>query len=888
MNKYAITGIALRFPQANSPQELFNNLLKGKTSFRHLTSKEYDKSPYRNDENFIPITSSIEHPLNFDKDFFNMSGLEAKITDPQQRIFLTCCYEAMEDASLFENSKQKIGVFASTAQSTYLLNQILAIKANSKKFDYSTFIGNVTDFNPTRVSYKLNLTGPSMAIQSGCSSSLVALNEACQNLHNNYCDAAIVGGVSIAFPLNSGYSYKNGSTFSKSGNIRPFDKDADGMVTGNGCGVIVIKELQKAKLNGDHIYAVISGIGITNDGNSKIGYTAPSVHGEKSAIQMALKNSNINPEDIDYIETHGTGTKLGDEIELRALDQAYNFHSPHQIGSLKSNIGHLDTASGIAGLIKAALILQHNKIPRSVNFNSPNPQLESSNLFIESHKNINLTPKRKHYVGVSSFGIGGTNMHVILENDLNSSSSKSYDKQDFVIQVSAKNTYSLQSFKSKLLNYLEQHTNLRIEDIARTLNYGRKEFKLKECYIANSTKDFIEKLKDSYTTNQHKSPNIVGKFISLPTYSFQEKLFILEDSTNFKNNTQTTNILETICNIWKSSLDEEVSENSDFFELDGDSLIAVDIIENINKVFNSKLSTEDLLNNPTPKKLTTKLKSLLKRNSANNVVNLRKGASNNKNLFLFHPAGGSTFCFKQLVDMMENHNYNIYAVSFPSNIKDTISLHDLAKFYLHETLSFQKNDSFLLGGYSFGGNIAIEVARQLESLGKNVNHVFLIDSLVPNAYPDSAPSDSEYLHLFPLAWNMMTDPQSKIDKLGEHSYDNIDSAIAHLRSLNKIPSSISDEKVNELFNIWINNHKALIHQNTEPINTNLTIFSAINSMPKIMYHSMHMNETTPFEWNNYSNGDIKIIPISGNHFTLMSDRNNLGKLARSFDKELDL
>ncbi|KEK15819.1 beta-ketoacyl synthase N-terminal-like domain-containing protein [Limosilactobacillus reuteri] len=889
MKKYAIIGIALDFPQAHSTQELFNNLLNGKTSFRKLTPQERKLSPYFNDKNFVPITSSIDNPFNFDNNFFNMSNSEANITDPQQRIFLKCCYNAMEDASLFSNLNQRIGVFASSAQSTYLLNQILTSKGNSRKFDYSTFIGNVTDFNPTRVSYKLDLTGPSMAIQSGCSSSLVALNEACQNLSNDICDVAIVGGVSISFPLNSGYSYKTGSTFSRSGHMCPFDEKSDGMVTGNGCGVIIIKDLKKARINRDNIYAIISGIGINNDGNTKVGYTAPSIVGEKNAIKEALNTSKIIPEQVDYIETHGTGTKLGDQIEVRALKQAYKFKSPHQIGTIKSNIGHLDTASGIAGLIKAALMLRHNIIPKSTNFDSPNPQLklEDAKLFIDKNKTRSLNPNEKHYIGVSSFGIGGTNVHVILENNLTfNNGSNDSDNQTYVIQLSAKNVLSLEAFRNKLITYLKKNLNLRIEDIARTLNYGRKEYQIKERYSANSVAALITELKQHNTTSKDKSLDKVGKFISLPTYSFQETLHTINNEEKATNTQTIKNDLISICNIWAKALDEEVSENSNFFNLDGDSLIAVGIIEEINESFKTHLSPEDLLNNPTPKKLFELIQPSLKHKLANNIVQLQKCPTNNKNIFLFHPAGGSIFCFRQLVKYIDIDGLNIYAVSFPSNITKNISLHDLASYYVNEILKIQNDDEFLLGGYSFGGNIAVEIARQLEQKGKIVKNVYLIDSLVPNAYPNTAPSNDEYLQMFPLAWKLMTNPQSKINALNLTPYKNISLAIKHLRNQNEIPADISDNKINELFNIWVNNHKALVRQNTEPINANLVVFSATDNMPNIMYQNMHMKKTTPFEWGNYSNGNLKIIPISGNHFTIMSNKNNLNSLATLFKGEL--
>ncbi|MGT2929503.1 beta-ketoacyl synthase N-terminal-like domain-containing protein [Streptococcus dentasini] len=902
MRKYAIIGIAGRFPDANTPAQFFDNLLMGKSSFRKLSSTEVEESPYSQDEHFIPVTSTIDNVYGLDIDLFKMTAAEARLTDPQQRIFLKCCYEALEDAS-HVNSKDRIGVFASSAQSSYLISNIFRNKGLDIRFDYSTYIGNETDFNATRVSYKLNLTGPSMSVQSGCSSALVALNEACRNIDLNTCDLALVGGVSITFPLASGYSYKEGTTFSRSGQLRAFDKDADGMIKGDGCGVVVIKPYDRALSDNDNIYAVISGIGINNDGNNKVGYTAPSVRGEYAAIKDALISSGINPEHIDYIETHGTGTKIGDPIEVRALSKAYNFQTPHRIGSVKSNIGHLDTASGIIGLIKGALILKNNIIPKSIGFTSENPQanLESSRLFVDTQENIKLPQNRKNYVGVSSFGIGGTNVHVILESCLSTENSKKEELENYVLQISAKSKVSLDSYRNKLAVFLENHSELKLIDITRTLNEGRKSFENKYNFEAANIPELVRKLYNNETTDRNLSIVQGGNFVSLPTYSFNEQNYSLTPNESLLKKTISitkpknedvveSDVISEICNIWGDELGEEVLETSDFFELNGDSLIAVGLIDRINKKFKIKLGTDVLLNYATPKKLTDYILNdfqLSGKSSIDlsNIYCLNKGKEGSKNLFLVHPAGGSVFCFRELFSRIELDYLNIYAIAFPKDINSELTLTELSKIYIQQIRKIQPEGRYFLGGYSFGGNVAVEMARLLEKEDLSVEKIYMIDSLVPDAYPREQPLKESYLHIFPLVLDFM----STNNKYGLNyikDYSNIEVIVNSMKDNGDLSESLDINYIKRVFDIWKSNYIALLNQSKERVNSDIIVFSAKENMPNIVYTDMNIKRCDAEEWQNYTSGNVCVIQVSGNHYTSMSDDSNLNSLAATFENHL--
>lgn len=899
MDKFAIIGMSGRFPDAKSPEEFFENLLAGKRSFRELTEEEKNNSPYSKGKTFVPITSTMSDVYKFDANFFKMTGHEAKLTDPQQRIFLKCCYEALEDASHF-NYKGKIGVFASTAQSSYFISNLLLSNGIGKIFDYSTYIGNETDFNATRVAYKLNLTGPAMSVQCGCSSSLVALNEACQNIIQGNCDVAIVGGVSIAFPLSCGYSYKEGTTFSRSGDLRPFDKNADGMIKGDGCGVIVIKKLEAAEENRDNIYAVISSIGIGNDGNRKVGYTAPSIRGERDAIKSAIESSDVNVEDIVYVETHGTGTVIGDPIEIRALTQAYQFKNKHRIGSLKANIGHLDTASGIAGVIKSALILKENIIPKCVGFESENPNLNlaKSNLFIDTESNVELVSNSKNYVGVSSFGIGGTNIHIILENYINQNKLDVMDNEDVVIQISANDSESLDAYRKKLANYLQKHREIRLIDVARTLNNGRKHYPISKNFKASSVEDLINKLVTDYYTDEKVTLVKDGHFISLPTYCFSEKDYkfdsnlsrITKVNKEKKSETKTTNFdeesLNKVCKIWSEELEEDIHPDSDFFELNGDSLIAIDIIDRINKEFEVTLNTNVLLNNSTPRACSALINKFVKEKNSN-ILCLRHQNSAHKNLFLVHPAGGSIYCFKELFNNINLDKLNVYAISFPDSITPNLTIAELAELYYDEIKKIQPTGSYLLGGYSFGGNVSIQIARLIEDDGKNVDKLFMIDSLVPEAYPSDQPEEAVYTKLFPNVLLLMFNNRIDLDIEYVKKYTEMDDIISAMKNHNHVPRSIENEKILKIFNIWKNNHIALLQQSRTKVSSDIVIFSAKDSMPDIMYESMKMTETLADDWQKYTEGTLKIMPISGDHFSCMSNKEYLKNLSSKFEKELD-
>ncbi len=483
----AIVGLGARLPGADSIDEFWNHLRQGKNLIEPHdpeTLEDNFTTEQRSAKNYVPVRPDLPDAGMFDAKFFSMYPREAAITDPQARVFLEICYEALEDSGHDPlNMKVPVGVFAGSAANTYLMNNVLGDRAQVEDYtsNYQTgkfaeWTGNWNDCLATRVSFKLNLNGPAMTVQTACSSSLTAIGQAIVNLRSGLCDVALAGGVSITFPQKRGYVTQEGGLSSDDGTCRPFDAKASGTVFSHGAGVVVLRRLVDAVKDNDQIYAVIRGVGINNDGADKISYTAPSVRGQSAAVQLALKDAELDANSISYIECHGTATPLGDPIEINGLKRAFGDglnEGSCAIGSVKGNIGHLDAAAGVVSVIKTALMLQHRELPPVANFSALNPNIDFSGTPFRIPAALeawDTTGPRR--AGVSSFGVGGTNAHVVLEEAPTLSVSRNSDSIQ-IIPLSAKTPTALSEMQQRLADQLESANSPHLSDIAYTAQESR-------------------------------------------------------------------------------------------------------------------------------------------------------------------------------------------------------------------------------------------------------------------------------------------------------------------------------------------------------------------------------------------------------------------------------
>lgn len=524
----AIIGMEGRFPGAETVDALWDNLCRGIESHTYFTDAELDISidpELRADPNYVRARGIIQDAETFDAAFFGITPREAEIMDPQARVFLELVYHALERGGYAADSYDGlIGLYAGCGQNTYFERHI-SDRADviDRLGAFQTMLANEKDFLTTRAAYKLNLTGPSLNINTACSTSLVAIAEAVSSLISYRCDIAVAGGISIATPQHSGYLYQEEGILSPDGHCRPFDANAQGTLFNNGAGLVVLKRLGEAFADGDRIYAVIRGVGINNDGANKASFTAPSVSGQRDAILMAQAQANFDPATISYIEAHGTATALGDPIELEALTQAFRTSNQSErfcaIGSIKSNIGHTIAAAGVAGTIKTALALYHQQIPPTLNFTAPNPQID----FDRSPFYVNTqladwtagdTPRR---AGVSSFGVGGTNAHIVLEEAPELIPTTPSRPQQLLL-LSAKTGRALAQMTTNLRHHLEQQPDLDLADVAFTLQTGRNRFEYRRFVVSQNLEtagadlDSLPPLRSVTRHTSGRQPEIVFMF----------------------------------------------------------------------------------------------------------------------------------------------------------------------------------------------------------------------------------------------------------------------------------------------------------------------------------------------------------------------------------------
>ena len=517
----AVIGMAGRFPGAGNTDEFWDNLRNGVDSVATFTDEEMKASGadplLMNNPNYVRKGTVLDDIEMFDAAFFGVSPGEAAYMDPQHRLFMECAWETFENAGYDpEGFKGRVGVYAGSFFNFYLIKNLLPVPEFISDDEHNVIL-NDKDYLSTRISYILNLKGPSVSLSTACSTSLIAIHLACQGLLTHQCDMALAGGVSVLSSQKQGYLYKEGGMRSPDGRCRAFDANAKGTLFGSGMGAVLLKRLDDARADGDHVYAVIKGSAANNDGSIKAGYTAPGVNGQSEVIAEAQAVAEVEPETVTYVETHGTGTSIGDPIEIRALTEAFRAGTQKKgfcaIGSVKTNVGHLNMAAGVTGFIKTVLAIQHKAIPSSLHFERPNPAIDFAgtpfyvNTRLAEWRTDQGVPRR---AGVSAFGVGGTNAHVVLEEapDQNRVGEVETGERDAetlksddacfmpprLILLSAKTDSALDAASANLADYLRRGPDVALADVAYTLQVGRKAFSRRRAVVCHSVEDAAQAL----------------------------------------------------------------------------------------------------------------------------------------------------------------------------------------------------------------------------------------------------------------------------------------------------------------------------------------------------------------------------------------------------------
>ncbi|HXM55358.1 MAG TPA: type I polyketide synthase, partial [Candidatus Dormibacteraeota bacterium] len=505
--RIAVTGMAGRFPGAADCEAFWHALCAGVDAVRTFTREELAAAGVpaglREHPDFVAARGALADPELFDAEFFGISRAEADVLDPQHRLLLECAWEAMEDAGLSPaDPARTVGVFVGVAASTYLHGSgPEGEAARSRMTAIDALLAGDKDFAPTRISYRLDLRGPSLNVNAACSSSLVAVHLACQALLAGECDAALAGGASISFPLVGGSLHQPGGLFAADGRCHTFDASATGLVDGDGVTMVVLRRLEDARADRDRVRAVVLGTAVNNDGGGRAGYTAPGVEGQTRVIRDALAVAGVDASTIGLVETHGTGTPVGDPIEVKALSRAFDRDGTRRgtcaLGALKTNIGHLGHAAGAASVIKAVLALETGCIPPNLHFRTPNPELglADSPFYVPVRLTGWTTDGRPRRAGVSAFGLGGTNAHAVLEQAPAPAPAVPSARPTHVLTVSARSQVALRAQAENLADWLDAHPDAEVADVAGTLHLRRRSMPLRLAVVCADAGEAARRLR---------------------------------------------------------------------------------------------------------------------------------------------------------------------------------------------------------------------------------------------------------------------------------------------------------------------------------------------------------------------------------------------------------
>ncbi|WHT17581.1 beta-ketoacyl synthase N-terminal-like domain-containing protein [Crossiella sp. CA-258035] len=890
----AVIGMAGRFPAADSVAELWANLLAGERAIRRFEEAELAAAgvpeSLRRNPSYRPFGADLAGIDLFDADFFGIPAHEARLIDPQHRIFLETCWRALEDAGHDPGGfGGRIGVFGATGLSTYLLN-VVAGQAELPEdgLSYPVLLGNDKDYLCTRAAYRLGLTGPAVTVQTACSSSLVAVHLAVESLLAFECDLALVGGVSVAVPQHTGYLHREGGIFSPDGQCRVFDAEAAGTVRGSGCGVVVLRRLADAVTGQDRVDAVIRGSAVNNDGRDKAGFTAPSAAGQTEVIRDALAVSGVPAEQIGYVEAHGTGTALGDPIEVRALTEALGTDPGRYLGSVKANLGHLDVAAGVTGLIKTVLVLREQRIPAQVGYTAPNAHI-ADQLAAYRIPTSSVRPEQPlRAAAVSSFGLGGTNAHVVLtaaaEPDRPAPPGGSYR-----VQLSARDRTALAVQIRDLHEHLARH-EVRLDDLAFTLANGRAPFAAQAAWRVRSVAELRQALADHLAGQGDPATAATGdpddfsvaRRIPLPGHPLRGQRHWIDAAPA---PTAAAGLAEQVRQRTATFLrTPELAPGDDLYEIGLDSMAAVELVTLLREDTGLPLTFESFDGLRTVEEVVAHLSELAAGAADTGhrhlLTELRPGTAPG-HVFLVPPAGGSTTSYLDLSKHLGEER-TLWALGHPvERAAEFATIRGLAALYTGLVREVQPQGPYTIVGYSFGGSVAFEMATELERAGERVDRLIMLDSHPPEAYLGGDTEDRDFL----AAFGALLTELFPGTVLPATSASTVEEVLACCDDGTWSPAVRAE--LAKFFRIWRDNHRALKRWYPDHrLAADITQIRAEARENAEIMSTLDMGTVDKGLWAKHTEGRLHLLPTPGDHYSMIRNPDHAAVLGKVLDGAL--
>ncbi|KFU82070.1 Phosphopantetheine attachment site [Amycolatopsis lurida] len=642
----AVIGMSCRFPDAADIDQFWDNLVAGLDSITRRAPSTVT-GPGGTVREYLPAGGVLRDPEWFDAEYFGYTPREAALLDPQHRIFLECAVEAIEAAGYDpDRFPGLIGIYAGCGESTYAEILRDRQRETGSITGWDLRISTSPDYLASKVAYKLGLRGPAAAVQAACATSLYAVHLAARSLLAGDCDLAMAGGTTVRVPADLD-RYEVGGIISPTGACRSFDEGADGVVTGDGCGIVVLKRLTEAIDDGDHIHAVLRGSAVNNDGRERAGFTAPGVRGQVEVVRAAQRDAGVEPSTITYVEAHGTGTRVGDPIEFAGLNEVFAGEGPRAepcwLGSVKSNIGHTDAAAGVAGFIKAVLAVERGVIPPSLHYTRPNPDIDfTAGPFAVVTEPRTWSPKGvPRRAGVTARGLGGGNAHAVLEQPPRPRPSTG-ETAEQLLPLSARTPAALDEVAARLAEQLTRHPEQDLRDVAWTLQTGRREHRYRRYVVVRDRAEAVRALTDDRkgecggsgplaalgerwlagdAVDWSKVHNGPPRRVRLPGYPFQRKPYLLEARAAQEPVAPPpvagAGIEDTVSLLFTELLGiSDIDSQESFFDLGGDSLVATRLLARVGQVLPVELELRSMYIAPSIRELTTLIEARMREGAA--------------------------------------------------------------------------------------------------------------------------------------------------------------------------------------------------------------------------------------------------------------------------------